>query len=138
MLCTVRAFFAFPELCGFKTRGGRWTGGCAPHLSLTCSPFSSPLIFAPCRPTVALAVTDYVDAPAGDEVELESKRLQLEQKRVFFNLKQNSRGKFLKVWCGVANAIFCSPPCRCHLWALFGLPQCTVEGNLSLMMMRFC
>ena len=69
---------------------------------MTCSPFSSPLIFslfAPCRlPTVALAVTDYVDAPAGDEVELDSKRLQLEQKRVFFNLKQNSRGKFLKVW----------------------------------------
>jgi hypothetical protein len=39
------------------------------------------------------------DAPevTGDETEIESKRLQLEQKRVFFNLKENARGKFLKV-----------------------------------------
>jgi hypothetical protein len=36
-------------------------------------------------------------APAGDETEIDSKRLQLEQKRMFFNLKQNNRGKFLKV-----------------------------------------
>jgi hypothetical protein len=43
-------------------------------------------------------MADYAgDAPAGEEVELESKRLQLEQKRVFFNLKENARGKFLKV-----------------------------------------
>jgi hypothetical protein len=47
---------------------------------------------------------------AGDESEIDSKRLQLEQKRVFFNLKENARGKFLKVgrrvlWTatGVAN-----------------------------------
>ena len=42
-------------------------------------------------------MADHDGAPAGDETELDSKRLQLEQKRMFFNLKQNNRGKFLKV-----------------------------------------
>jgi hypothetical protein len=32
-----------------------------------------------------------------DEVELLSKELRIEQKRFYFNLKENSRGRFLKI-----------------------------------------
>lgn len=43
------------------------------------------------------------------EVEICSKSVTVEQKRIFFNLKQNSRGRFLKVrpWAGVG--------CRKHV-----------------------
>ncbi len=32
-----------------------------------------------------------------DEIELLSKELRIEQKRFYFNLKENSRGRFLKI-----------------------------------------
>lgn len=34
---------------------------------------------------------------SGDEVEICSKQVIVEQKRIYFNLKQNTRGRFLKV-----------------------------------------
>jgi len=35
--------------------------------------------------------------PAGEEVELLSRELRIEQKRFYFNLKENARGRFLKI-----------------------------------------
>ena len=110
MLYTVRVFALFPELCGFKTRGGRWRAAVPPPSQLDLFAIFQPTHFCTLPPPPCRAVTDYVDAPAGDEIELESKRLQLEQKRVFFNLKQNSRGKFLKVWCGQRHFLFSTMP----------------------------
>ncbi|MCO4773448.1 MAG: PUR family DNA/RNA-binding protein [Deltaproteobacteria bacterium] len=35
--------------------------------------------------------------PRGDEVELTTRELRVEQKRFYFNLKENGRGRFLKI-----------------------------------------